>query len=84
MANSLGSLQGVLHRTSAYAEEQVKQGKPYGSKLLELRLIQSKEDIEKPPQTFKAIRLSWGKETALSECHLVAHGGVENNEEKDQ
>ncbi|EFX76771.1 hypothetical protein DAPPUDRAFT_198770 [Daphnia pulex] len=58
MANSLGSLQGVLHRTSAYAEEQVKQGKPYGPKLLELRLIQSKEDIEKPPQTFKAIRLS--------------------------
>lgn len=58
MANSLGSLQGVLHRTSAYAEEQVKQGKPYGPKLLELRLIQSKEDIEKPPQTFKAIRLT--------------------------
>lgn len=58
MTNSLGSLQGVLHRTSAYAEDQVKRGKPYGAKLLELRLIQSKEDIENPPQTIKAVRLS--------------------------
>nr|CAG4651132.1 EOG090X09AY [Simocephalus serrulatus] len=58
MTNSLGSLQGVLQRTSAYAEDQVKQGKPYGAKLLELRLIQSKQDIEKPPQTIKAVRLS--------------------------
>lgn len=58
MVNSLGSLQEVLHRTSAYADSQVKLGKPYGAKLLELQLIQSKQDIENPPQTFKAIRLS--------------------------
>lgn len=58
MTNSLGSLQGVLHRTSVFAEEAVKQGKPYGAKLLELQLIQSKKDIENPPQTFQAIRLS--------------------------
>lgn len=81
MANSLGSLQGVLHRTSAYAEEQVKQGKPYGPKLLELRLIQSKEDIEKPPQTFKAIRLTWGKTTAVILVHKWCSDDGENTEE---
>ncbi|XP_057373878.1 pyridoxal kinase-like isoform X2 [Daphnia carinata] len=58
MANSLGSLQEVLRRTSAYADAQVKLGKTYGAKLLELQLIQSKKDIENPPQTFQAIRLS--------------------------
>ena len=56
--NSVSSLQGVLRRTASYAEEQVRLGKPYGVKILELRLIQSKEDIENPPKTFTAIRLS--------------------------
>nr|CAG4649489.1 EOG090X09AY [Scapholeberis mucronata] len=59
MTNSLGSLQAVLLRTVAYAEEQLKLGKPYGPKLLELQLIQSKTDLESPPQTsMKAVRLS--------------------------
>lgn len=72
MVNSLGSLQEVLHRTSAYADAQVKLGKPYGAKLLELQLIQSKKDIENPPQTFKAIRLSWKKKRGpRSPCFLV-------------
>lgn len=53
----VSTLQGVLNRTSAYAEEQVKRGRPYGVKILELRLIQSRCDIERPPQTFKAIRM---------------------------
>jgi len=57
LANSIGTLQGVLRRTAKYAEDQVKQGKIYGSKLLELRLIQSKNEIENPPQTFTPIRL---------------------------
>nr|CAG4641846.1 EOG090X09AY [Eurycercus lamellatus] len=55
--NSVSSLQCVLRRTAAYAEDQVKLGKPYGVKILELRLIQSKEDIEKPPPTFQATLL---------------------------
>ena len=73
MTNSLGSLQGVLHRTSAFAEEEVKQGKLYGPKLLELQLIQSKKDIEHPPETFKAIRLFWELEyfPLLSVVHKV-------------
>lgn len=57
--NSVSSLQGVLKRTAAHAEEQVRLGtQPYGVKVLELRLIQSKEEIETPPSTFKAVRLS--------------------------
>lgn len=57
MNNSISTLQGVLRRTADYAEDQLKKGKPYGVKLLELRLIQSKCDIENPPETFKATRL---------------------------
>jgi len=57
MEKSIGTLQEVLRRTARYAEDQVAQGKPYGVKILELRLIQSKEDIENPPTSIKAVRL---------------------------
>nr|CAG4643339.1 EOG090X09AY [Ilyocryptus agilis] len=58
MNNSINTLQGVLRRTAAYAEEQVKRGEKYGARILELRLIQSKEDIENPPQILKTVPLS--------------------------
>jgi len=57
MEKSIGTLQNVLQRTASYAENEVAQGKPYGVKILELRLIQSKEDIENPPTSIKAVRL---------------------------
>jgi len=57
MEKSIGTLQEVLRRTARYAEDQVAQGKPYGVKILELRLIQSKEDIENPPTSINAVRL---------------------------
>lgn len=59
MEKSIGTLQNVLQRTASYAENEVAQGKPYGVKILELRLIQSKEDIENPPTSIKAVRLVW-------------------------
>jgi len=57
MEKSICTLQEVLRRTACYAENQVAQGKPYGVKILELRLIQSKADIENPPTSIKAVRL---------------------------
>nr|CAG4638577.1 EOG090X09AY [Cyclestheria hislopi] len=57
MERSMGSLQGVLQRTLSYAEKKWKKGSPNGPKHLELRLIQSKEDLENPPSTFRAVSL---------------------------
>nr|CAG4648752.1 EOG090X09AY [Polyphemus pediculus] len=57
MEKSTSTLNQVLLRTASYAEDQTKKGKPYGVKLLELRLVQSKGDIENPPATFKAVSL---------------------------
>ena len=57
MEKSIATLQQVLRRTASYAEDQVARGKAYGVKILELRLIQSKQDIENPPSSIKAVRL---------------------------
>nr|CAG4644109.1 EOG090X09AY [Lepidurus arcticus] len=54
--STIGTLQNVIQRTLKYALNQAKDGKP-GSKELELRLIQSKNDIENPSSTFKAVVL---------------------------
>ena len=57
MEKCTNTLQEVLLRTASFAETMIKEGKVNEIKLLELRLIQSKEAIENPPHSLKAVRL---------------------------
>nr|CAG4651975.1 EOG090X09AY [Triops cancriformis] len=54
--STIGTLQNVIKRTIDYALSKVQDGKP-SSKELELRLIQSKNDIENPRFTYEAVVL---------------------------
>ena len=59
MERTIDTLQAVLRTTAAYAESRLLDDPDANcNRLLELRLIQSKKDIEEPPQTFTAHRLS--------------------------
>nr|CAG4650300.1 EOG090X09AY [Sida crystallina] len=59
MERSIDTLQAVLKTTSDYAESRMPSaGEVNRTKLLELRLVQSKKYMEDPPQTFTAVPLS--------------------------
>ena len=59
MEYSIGTLQAVLQRTLCHSKDvAASTTSSDSSRVLELRLIQSKLDIENPPQTFQATRLN--------------------------
>nr|CAG4641014.1 EOG090X09AY [Eulimnadia texana] len=55
LEKTVDSLQSVLRRTASYAEQRhTDHQSKIGCKLLELRLVQSKSDLENPGNTYKA------------------------------
>ncbi|XP_068208018.1 pyridoxal kinase [Palaemon carinicauda] len=54
--NTVGSMQAILHRTLKYAQTEEGGSSSLSPKSLELKLIQSIEDIQKPERKIKAIK----------------------------
>lgn len=58
LEKTIATMQAVLNRTLAYAWSKSGEGSNPGPRLLELKLIQSRQDILEPKVTFQASKLA--------------------------